>query len=78
MNDDFDSLSKKIGKKIKLERIKRDISQEDLSFEAGLARNTIWKIESGRVSPTVDSLEKIAHALGIDFATLTDVTKVDL
>ena len=78
MNDDCGSLSKKIGKKIKLERIKRDISQEDLSFESGLARNTIWKIESGRVSPTIDSLEKIAKALGIDFATLTDVSKVDL
>ena len=78
MNDDFGTLGKKIGKKIKLERIKRDISQEDLSFEAGLARNTIWKIESGRVSPTIDSLEKIAHALGMDFATLTDVSKVDL
>lgn len=78
MNDDFGTLGKKIGKKIKLERIKRDISQEDLSFEAGLARNTIWKIESGRVSPTIDSLEKIAHALGMDFASLTDVSKVDL
>ena len=78
MHDDFDSLSKKIGKKIKLERIKRDISQEDLSFDAGLARNTIWKIESGRVSPTIDSLEKIAKALGIDFAVLMDVSKVDL
>lgn len=78
MNDDFGSLSKKIGKKIKLERIKREISQEDLSFNSGLARNTIWKIESGRVSPTIDSLEKIAKALGMDFATLTDVSKVDL
>ncbi len=78
MNDDYNSLSKKIGKKIKLERIKRDISQENLALEANLDRNTIWKIESGRVSPTVDSLEKIAKALGMDFAALTDVSKVDL
>lgn len=78
MNDDLDSLSKKIGKKIKLERIKRDISQENLALDAGLDRNTIWKIESGRVSPTIDSLEKIAKALNIDFSVLMDVSKVEL
>ncbi len=78
MKDDYNSLSKKIGKKIKLERIKRDISQENLALDAGLDRNTVWKIESGRVSPTIDSLEKIAKALGIEFAILMDVSKVDL
>ena len=78
MNDDSSSLSKKIGKKIKLERIKRDISQENLALESGLDRNTIWKIESGRVSPTIDSLEKIAKALEIDFSVLMDVSKVEL
>lgn len=78
MNDGCNSLSKKIGKKIKLERIKRDISQEDLALDACLDRNTIWKIESGRVSPTIDSLEKIAKALGVEFAILMDVSKVDL
>ena len=71
-------ISKKIGLKIKFERQKQGISQENLALEAGLAQNTIYKIESGKVSPTIDSLEKIANALGIDFATLIDVTKVDL
>ena len=71
-------LSKKICLKVKLERLKRGLSQEDLALTAGLSRNAIWKIESGRVSPTIDTLEKIAQALEMDFATLTDVTKVDL
>jgi len=71
-------IGQKIGLKIKFERQKRKLSQEGLALEAGLDKNTIWKIESGRVSPTVDSLEKIAHALGMDFASLTDVSKVDL
>ena len=30
------------------------------------------------MSPTIDTLEKIAAALGMDFASLTDVSKVDL
>ncbi len=71
-------INDKINQKIKLERMKKGFSQEKLANEAGLSRNAIWKIESGRVRPTVDSLEKIAEALEIDFAVLTDVSKVDL
>ena len=71
-------INEKICIKVKFERQKKGLSQEDLGFKAGLSRNAIWKIESGRVSPTIATLEKIAQALEIDFATLTDVTKVDL
>ena len=78
MKDDYSKLSQKICKKIKLERIKKGFSQEELALEANMNRNSIWKIETGRVSPSIESLEKIACALGIDFATLTDVSKVEL
>ena len=71
-------ISEKICLKIKFERQKKGMSQESLADMSGLSRNAIWKIESGRVSPTIDSLEKIARALEMDFASLTDVSKVDL
>ena len=68
-------ISEKICLKIKFERQKYGLSQEELALKSGLSRNAIWKIESGRVSPTITSLEKIAQALDMDFATLTDVSK---
>lgn len=71
-------ISEKIGLKIKFEREKRGISQENLAFDARINRNTLWKIETGQVSPTLDTIEKIAKALDMDFQTLTDVSKVDL
>ncbi len=71
-------INEKISLKIKFERQKRGLSQEELALEADLSRSAIWKIESGKVSPTIESLEKIATALGMDFAALTDVSKVDL
>ena len=74
----YSMITKKIGLKVKFERMKKGFSQEELAFEAGLNRLTIWKIETGKVSPTVETLSKIANALGIDFTTLTDVSKVDL
>lgn len=78
MNEDYSVIGKKIAIKLKFERIKKGFSQEELAFEAGLNKNTIWKIETSRVSPTIETLDKIAKALGIDFTTLTDVSKVEL
>lgn len=71
-------ISEKISLKIKFEREKRGLSQEALALEAGLSRSAIWKIESGNVSPTLETLEKIAKALNMDFIALMDVSKVDL
>ncbi|MFR1671568.1 MAG: helix-turn-helix domain-containing protein [Candidatus Gastranaerophilaceae bacterium] len=55
----------KIGMKIKLERIKLGISQEELAERAYLNKNTIGLIERGEQSPTVDTVEAIANALGL-------------
>ena len=78
MNEDYSVINKKIALKVKFERLKKDFSQEELALEAGLSRNAIWKIETGRVSPTVETLDKIAKALGLDFSTLVDISKVEL
>ena len=78
MKNDYGMISSKISKKLKLERNKRDLSQQALALLAGVDKNTIWKIETGQVSPTIATLEKIAKALEMDFAELTDVSKVDL
>lgn len=71
-------ITKKIGLKIKFEREKRKISQEELALIAGISRNTLWKIETAQTSPTIKTLEKIANALEMEFTALTDVSKVDL
>ena len=78
MNEDYSVINKKIALKVKFERLKKNLSQEELALEAGLSRNAIWKIETGRVSPTVETLDKIAKALGLDFSTLVDISKVEL
>lgn len=55
----------KIGLKIKIERVKRNISQEKLAELADLSRPTIGAIERGEQSPTFDTIELIANAFGI-------------
>ena len=71
-------ISEKIALKIKFERQKKNFSQEELALEAGLNKNTIWKIETNKVSPSLDTLEKIAKALNLEFSELLDVSKVEL
>lgn len=46
-------------------RIEREMSQELLSGLAGIDRTHYSKIERGLRSPTLDTLFKIAHALGV-------------
>lgn len=71
-------LNKKIGLKIKFERLKRELSQEQLSELADLNPNTIGRIERNEISPTIVTVEKIANALGMTFLELVNVSKVDL
>lgn len=54
-----------IGMKIRIERTKRRMSQEELAELANLSRPTIGAIERGENSPSVDTVEAIANALGL-------------
>lgn len=60
-----------IAKNIRRYRKKLGLSQDRLSKLAGVAYNTIVKIESGENSnPTFETLTKIAKALDIDINEL--------
>ena len=55
-----------IGKNIKKLRLGKKLSQDRLSKMADIAHPTIIKIESGAIqSPTVETAQKIARALGV-------------
>ena len=55
-----------VAKNIKRYRKERDLSQDKLSRLANVSHATIIKIESGGIqSPTIDTVQKIAKALGV-------------
>jgi len=55
-----------VAKNIKKYRKEKDLSQDKLSRLADVAHATIIKIESGGIkSPTIDTVQKIAKALGV-------------
>lgn len=54
-----------LGEAIRAKRRRRRWSQERLAEEADLSTVFISRVERGKESPSVDSLVKIARALGV-------------
>lgn len=58
----------KFGEKVRAERLKQDISQEELAARAGVHRTYIGMIERAEKNITLENIEKIAKALRINIA----------
>jgi len=67
-------MANKVSDNIRKLRQKKGISRDRLSKDADLALNTVVKMETGEnPNPTVETLEKIAKALGVSVADLFKV-----
>ena len=55
-----------IGRKIKKLRQQNDISQEALSFELGVARQTVSKWEVGSMQPTTENIKALCDYFGVE------------
>ncbi len=51
-------------------RTDRHVSLRELQARTGISKTTLNNIESGKTSPTVDQIEKIAAALDVRISTL--------
>lgn len=60
----------RFGKAIRRRRRELDISQEKLSELSGLHRTYISSIERGERNPSLENIEKLAHALNISVSDL--------
>ena len=59
------TILKKFGEKVREERLKQNISQEELASRAGVHRTYIGMIERAEKNITLENIEKIAKALKI-------------
>jgi transcriptional regulator with XRE-family HTH domain len=62
--------SRVLGERIRAERQRRRISQEDLHLGAGISRDVLQRIESGRHNTTFHTLLRIARVLDVPLADL--------
>lgn len=66
-----------IGLRVRGQREKTDLTQEELAERVGLARTSITHIESGRQRIQIDTLYAIAEALQVDPAALLPPSNVE-
>ncbi len=60
----------KFGEKVRDERHKLNLSQEELAFRAGVHRTYIGMIERAEKNITLENIEKVAKALKININEL--------
>ena len=63
-----------IGEKIRAIRKSKGITQKDLAIAMGVSASMIGQYEVGIRSPKIETLKKIAQALGVDVNALLDLS----
>ncbi len=61
---------KKFGKNVKIERIKKDYSQEDFAEILGVSQNYIARIETGKQNMSLGKIAELAESLNVDMERL--------
>jgi len=70
MSNETSNLLKRFGEKVRAERTKLSLSQEELGFQTGLDRTYISGIERGERNPSLKNIGKIAQALKVKLSEL--------
>lgn len=60
---------------IKSERIAQNLTMGELALKSSVSQKHISNIENGKVMPTIETLEKLAKALGFDIAVQVKVRR---
>lgn len=63
---------KLVGYNLRRIRVGKDVSQEQLAFDAGVDRSYLGGIERGEENPSVDTLERIANILTVEIRDFFD------
>lgn len=65
-----ETLLKKFGKNVKIERVKKDLTQEQLAEIMGVSQNYVASIEGGKENMSLGKILELSKALNIDIEVL--------
>ena len=63
-------LLKKFGKNVKIERVKKDLTQEQLAEVMGVSQNYVASIDGGKENMSLGKILELSKALEIDIEDL--------
>ncbi len=70
MQEGFDNIRMEIAQSIRTLREQRELSQEQLAFDAEIDRTYVSQLERGTCNPSLKILYKVATVLGVNVADL--------
>ncbi|CAM4113849.1 transcriptional regulator [Streptococcus penaeicida] len=70
-------LQEYISKRIRLLRLNKGLTQEQLEEKADLGTNYVYKLENQSTNVKVKTLEKVMKALEVDFEEFFDISLVE-
>lgn len=65
-------LLKKFGKNVKIERIKKDLTQEQLAEIMNVSQNYVANIECGKANMSLGKILELAEYIGVNISCLLD------
>lgn len=71
---DKNSLLKKFGKNVKIERIKKDLTQEQLAEIMGVSQNYIANIECGKANMSLGKILELSNYMNVNINQLLSFT----
>lgn len=71
-----DALRKKIGKAVSQARKARSLTQAKLSEKSGIDQSDISKIERGLTNLSIDTLERLASAMGCELSIVLEKNRI--
>ena len=73
---DKETLLKKFGKNVKIERIKKDLTQENLAEIMNISQNYIANIERGKQNMSLGKILELAEKLEVKISKLLDFEEI--
>ena len=64
------TLLKKFGKNVKIERIKKDLTQEQLAEIMNVSQNYVANIECGKANMSLGKILELSNYMGVDISKL--------
>jgi transcriptional regulator with XRE-family HTH domain len=69
---DATTVAERFARNLRRARASTDLTQEELAFRAGLHRTEVGLLERAERTPRIDTLAKLAGALGVETTALLD------
>lgn len=67
-------LAERIGERVRTERERLELRQDELALAAGVSARVVHQIENGKATSRIDSLVAVLDALGLTLAVVSPQT----